>query len=171
MLFIAQSNTLSVHHAITQQVHETWAKLCYIMKCTHCTVYWHTSHWVSETCHALLTICLLLQGLHMCFRCSEASHVSYILLKLCSYDSLVLLALLIILSAEIVYLFNHPVFVFCCMGVHRHSHKALPHADHSTTLRTYLRTHEALRWGHTLLQANESSNASRYARHNVKASN
>ena len=37
------------------------------------------------------------------------------------------------------HLFDHLVFVcFCCMGVHSHSHNALPRADYSTTPRTYL---------------------------------
>ena len=39
MYFIAQSNTLPVHHVMTQQVPEIWAKLYYRMKCTYCTVH------------------------------------------------------------------------------------------------------------------------------------
>ena len=93
MLSIAQSSSLPVHHAMTQQVHEIWAKLYYRMKCTYCTVYSHTSSYGdSEACHALPTICLLLQGLHMCFRCSEACHAFHILLTICSCDSLALLS-------------------------------------------------------------------------------
>ena len=61
-----------------QQTH-TKSKLYHRMKCRYCTVYSHISlYWGSEVCHALPTICLTLQGLCMCFRCSKASHVFHI---------------------------------------------------------------------------------------------
>ena len=89
-----------------------------------------------------------------CFRCSEASHVFHILLIICSCNSLALLAILLVLSAEIVCIVSIIWYYFvlsCCRGVHSHSHNKLPHADYSTALRTYLQGYDPLCWGHTYL--------------------
>ena len=139
MLSIAQSSTLPVHHAMTQQVHEIWAKLYYRMKCSYCTLYWHTSlHRGPEACHVLPTICLILQGLRVCCRWSEARHAFYILLTICSCDSLGLLGLLLILSAEIIwYLYLPVVWKFI-----------------ATVTAHFLMLTTALRWGHSVVPNN-----------------
>ena len=147
MRFIAQSNNF---HYIIQWHNNRCTKfgpslLQNEMYILHCLL----THFLTPR---LPTICLLLQGLCMCFRCSEAiySHA------FCSRDSLALLALLLIPSAEIVYLFDHLLFLLSrCVGVHSHSHNALPRADYSTAVRRYLQAHGSLRWGHTSLQTNE----------------
>ena len=76
MRFIAQSNTLPVYHAMTQQqVHKIWAKLYYRMKCSYCTVYWHTflapRLWgLPCTSYYLLALAKLCSSINYIFRSS-----------------------------------------------------------------------------------------------------
>ena len=68
----------------------------------------------------------------------------FCLVTIFSCDSLVLLALLLIPSFS--------------MGVHGHSHNATSYADYSTAMGIcLLEVHGALCWGHTFLQANDTT--------------
>ena len=86
-------------------MHKIWAKRYYRMKCTYCTVYWHTS---SHRGALRLAMCFLS---YACFRkicacVSDALRVDTdILLTICSCNSLPLSALFLILSADTVYIF------------------------------------------------------------------
>ena len=128
MRFIAQSNTLPVHHAMTQQqAHKIWTKLYYRMKCTYCTVYWNTSSHqgaVRLVTRFLPSAC----SFKACSCFSDSPRLTHSAHNLLMRFTGSLNSFTHTISRdEIVYIF--------CMGVRSYSHNTLP--DYSNALRTY----------------------------------